>query len=121
MHVRARLEGHDVVIEVHNQGEPIPADRLDKVFAPFWRRTASREGLGLGLYICSQIARSHGGHADGRVVGRGGHDVLGAPADPRLSGSPGRGFEGLAARRRPIRPGSTTISHPRFPCQPRAP
>ena len=59
--VRAWLDGPDVLIEVHNAGEPIPADRLGKVFEPFWRRSASREGLGLGLYICSQIARSHGG------------------------------------------------------------
>ena len=59
--VRAWLEGQDVVIEVRNEGDPIPADRLDKVFEPFWRRSASREGLGLGLYICSQIAKSHGG------------------------------------------------------------
>ena len=59
--VRAWLDGADVVIEVHNEGEAIPPDRVDQVFAPFWRRTAAREGLGLGLYICSQIARSHGG------------------------------------------------------------
>ena len=59
--VRAWLDGPDAVIEVHNEGEPIPPDRLDKVFEPFWRRSASREGLGLGLYICSQIAKSHGG------------------------------------------------------------
>ena len=59
--VKAWLEGPDVVIAVHNEGDPIPADRIDKVFAPFWRRTAAREGLGLGLYICAQIARSHGG------------------------------------------------------------
>ena len=61
MRVRASLDGNDVVIEVHNDGEPIPADRIGKVFEPFWRRTAAREGLGLGLYICSQIAKSHGG------------------------------------------------------------
>ncbi len=59
--VHARVEGRDVVVEVQNQGEPIPTDRLGRVFEPFWRRTAAREGLGLGLYICSQIARSHGG------------------------------------------------------------
>ena len=59
--VRARVDGEDVDVEVHNEGEPIPANRLDKAFEPFWRRTASREGLGLGLYICSQIVRSHGG------------------------------------------------------------
>ena len=59
--VSANVAGDDLVIEVWNDGEPIPADRLDMVFAPFWRRSASREGLGLGLYICSQIVRSHGG------------------------------------------------------------
>ena len=57
--VTARLDGDDVVIAVHNEGDPIPADRIGQVFAPFWRRTAAREGLGLGLYICAQIARSH--------------------------------------------------------------
>ncbi len=64
--VRAWLDGQDVVVEVHNDGDPIPADRLGKVFEPFWRRSASREGLGLGLYICSQIAKSHGGHLGAR-------------------------------------------------------
>ena len=57
--VTARLDGDDVVIAVHNEGDPIPPDRIGQVFAPFWRRTAAREGLGLGLYICAQIARSH--------------------------------------------------------------
>jgi len=59
--VSANVAGKDLVIEVWNDGEPIPADRLDMVFAPFWRRTESREGLGLGLYICSQIVKSHRG------------------------------------------------------------
>jgi signal transduction histidine kinase len=59
--VSANVAGNDLVIEVWNDGEPIPANRLDMVFAPFWRRTASREGLGLGLYICSQIVKSHDG------------------------------------------------------------
>ncbi len=57
----ARLAGNDLVIEVHNAGEPISAERIDNVFAPFWRRTAAREGLGLGLYICAQIVKSHRG------------------------------------------------------------
>jgi len=59
--VSAAVEGRELVIDVWNEGEPIPAGRLDMVFAPFWRRTASREGLGLGLYICSQIVKSHRG------------------------------------------------------------
>jgi signal transduction histidine kinase len=59
--ISATVAGDELVIEVWNDGEPIPADRLDMVFAPFWRRTASREGLGLGLYICAQIVKSHRG------------------------------------------------------------
>lgn len=57
----AMVAGNELVIEVWNDGEPIPAGRLDMVFAPFRRRTAAREGLGLGLYICSQIVKSHHG------------------------------------------------------------
>ena len=41
----------------------IPPEALDKICEPFWRHnsTGNREGLGLGLYICSQIVRAHGG------------------------------------------------------------
>jgi signal transduction histidine kinase len=59
--VSAAVDGRELVIDVWNDGEPIPPGRLDMVFAPFWRRSASREGLGLGLYICSQIVKSHHG------------------------------------------------------------
>ena len=64
---QAATVGDDLVIEVWNDGDPIPAERLDKVFAPFWRPTAAREGLGLGLYICAQIVKSHGGSLTARV------------------------------------------------------
>ena len=49
--------------EVWNAGEPIPAESLGKIFEPFWRHSvsASRNGLGLGLHICSQIVRAHAG------------------------------------------------------------
>ena len=48
---------------VANAGEPIPPESIDKLFEPFFRGNirASREGLGLGLYIASQIAEAHGG------------------------------------------------------------
>jgi signal transduction histidine kinase len=61
--VTARTDDHDLILEVWNQGEPIPAENIAKVFEPFWRREASahREGLGLGLHICSQIMRAHSG------------------------------------------------------------
>ena len=61
--VAAWADESDFIFEVWNQGEPIPTDSLDKVFEPFWRNSisGSRQGLGLGLHICSQIVRAHGG------------------------------------------------------------
>jgi signal transduction histidine kinase len=62
--ISAQADETDLVLEVWNAGEPIPVQSIDKIFEPFWRHSvsASRQGLGLGLHICSQIVRAHGGH-----------------------------------------------------------
>ncbi len=51
------------VLSVTNEGRPIPPDTMDRLFQPFSRSAADapKAGLGLGLYIASEIARSHGG------------------------------------------------------------
>ncbi|MCK1288954.1 PAS domain-containing sensor histidine kinase [Bradyrhizobium sp. 44] len=48
---------------VSNAGDAIPPEAMDKLFEPFFRgkARASRQGLGLGLYIASQIAEAHKG------------------------------------------------------------
>jgi signal transduction histidine kinase len=61
--INARNNEQDLVLEVWNSGEPIPEESLSKIFEPFWRHSvsASRNGLGLGLHICAQIASAHHG------------------------------------------------------------
>jgi len=56
----------EVVVEVHNEGAPIPAEARDQIFAPFRRgcSTESVHGLGLGLYIAKRMAEAHGGSVD---------------------------------------------------------
>jgi signal transduction histidine kinase len=63
--IEARATEHAVIVEVTNCGASIPPALLPVIFEPFRRAkddTRSRAGhLGLGLYIASEIARSHGG------------------------------------------------------------
>jgi signal transduction histidine kinase len=61
--IAARLEDQQLLIDVRNAGEPIPAAVLDKLFHPFVRMSTQSQqyGLGLGLYIASEIAKAHGG------------------------------------------------------------
>jgi len=63
--VKAHPEGAEVVVEVINHGEPIPANVLPVIFEPFRRAEQTKKSttgnLGLGLYIAKQIVGSGGG------------------------------------------------------------
>jgi signal transduction histidine kinase len=61
--VTAREENDVFQLTVKNAGPRIPDEIKRQLFKPFWRGSmkVSREGLGLGLFIVSEIARSHGG------------------------------------------------------------
>ncbi|MEO7169268.1 MAG: GAF domain-containing sensor histidine kinase [Pseudomonadota bacterium] len=50
-------------LSVSNAGEEIPAAAIERLFQPFARGAVrpDQAGLGLGLYIASEIARAHGG------------------------------------------------------------
>ena len=55
-------------LTVTNGGAPIPPAAMERLFQPFYRGEvrSSSQGLGLGLYIASQIAEAHGGRLDVR-------------------------------------------------------
>jgi sigma-B regulation protein RsbU (phosphoserine phosphatase) len=61
--VRASTRHGSFELWVANAGEPIPEASMAKLFQPFFRgeARASKQGLGLGLYIASEIAKAHGG------------------------------------------------------------
>jgi PAS domain S-box-containing protein len=84
----------DVVVEVTNEGAPIPAELLPRLFEPFrrgeWVRRGGRDGLGLGLFIARSIVEAHGGRIEARAGEAGGAVfTIRLPRGP-LAGPPGR-------------------------------
>lgn len=63
--VSARAQGSAVVIAVEDEGPGIAPEDRSMIFDPFTRLDAARArdhgGVGLGLYLCRQIAEAHGG------------------------------------------------------------
>jgi signal transduction histidine kinase len=59
----ARGSRDEVRVEVHNSGPPIPERALPTIFDPVLREAQNQKhgGLGLGLYISSQLVIAHGG------------------------------------------------------------
>jgi two-component system sensor histidine kinase QseC len=67
----ARVDGR-VVLEVANDGAPIPEELRERVFEPYYRVPGTApEGGGLGLAIVKEIAERHGATASLRC-GKGG-------------------------------------------------
>ena len=65
--VTARGTENEVVIAVHNDGQPIPKAAIGQLFQAMKRQPAGAEGknhLGLGLFIVDKIVSAHGGKID---------------------------------------------------------
>ena len=61
--ISARMgKDDDVIIQVANDGEPIPASAQEQIFIPFF--TTKQEGSGIGLSLARQIMRQHNGSID---------------------------------------------------------
>jgi len=50
------------IIEVFDDGEPIPQELLDKIFEPFF--STKKEGFGLGLFLVKKIMEAHRGRVE---------------------------------------------------------
>jgi signal transduction histidine kinase len=61
--VNAAIHGTALLLSVKNSGDDIPESILNHLFEPFSRNRSdkNRAGLGLGLYISSEIVKAHGG------------------------------------------------------------
>ena len=51
----------EVVIRIRDNGTGIQPDSMDKIFNPFYTTKPSGTGVGLGLSLCSDVVRQHGG------------------------------------------------------------
>ena len=68
-----------VTLAVQNQGEPIPAELLPRLFEPLVRgprRGSAHSGIGLGLFICAHIVKAHNGSIEVRSSAERGTEFL---------------------------------------------
>ncbi len=59
--VQTRLEANEIFVTVSDNGEGIPAEKLAKIFEPFYTTKGPGHGTGLGLPVCQRIIKQHGG------------------------------------------------------------
>jgi signal transduction histidine kinase len=65
--VGAKADGDGIVVTVADHGRGIPEDKRDQLFQAFARideTSAGREGVGLGLYVVSQLVAAMDGRID---------------------------------------------------------
>lgn len=65
LRVRGAIEDRNVTFTVEDDGTGIPAERLARIFDPFYsRRADNARGTGLGLAICRAIVGRYGGRIE---------------------------------------------------------
>ena len=84
--ITTKLEDNEVIVCVQDFGIGIPGDKADKVFEQFYRVSGNKQhtfpGLGLGLYISSEIVKREGGRMwVNSVEGKGSTFCFALPAD----------------------------------------
>lgn len=77
-------EDRNAAIEVEDTGEGIAPGNLDHIFDPMFTTKRMGTGAGLGLAICNQIVRQHGGNIEVKSqINRGTRFTINIPFDCR--------------------------------------
>ena len=72
-----------VRIQIKDNGGGVPDDVLEKIFNPFFTTKPTGEGTGLGLAMCNDIIRQHGGTIEVEVdQGEGTNMIIDLPLEP---------------------------------------
>jgi signal transduction histidine kinase len=93
LQVRLRQASQALELSVRDHGRGVEPEQLARLAEPFYRpdqaRTRQQGGVGLGLYLCRQVAQSHGGRLDIRRAEPGLEVtvVLPIPADVTATGA----------------------------------
>lgn len=78
------LLGDEIEIRVEDDGCGIPKEDIERIFDPFFTTRPVGEGTGLGLALCYQIVRKHGGETHvASEVGVGSSFRIRLPTSPK--------------------------------------
>jgi signal transduction histidine kinase len=59
--IKCEKNKENITVSVSDEGPGIPEDKIDKIFAEFYRVKTHKDGSGLGLYIAKKIILAHNG------------------------------------------------------------
>ncbi|MDD2759880.1 MAG: ATP-binding protein [Methylomonas sp.] len=84
--LRTRLDDKRICIDVRDNGHGIPEEALQHIFDPFFTTKEVGTGMGLGLTVCLDIVKSHGGQLE--IKSKPGKGTLVSIALPLQYGKP---------------------------------
>ena len=85
MNIKTERMGDQIILTFKDNGTGIPQNVIDKIFNPFFTTKPTDQGTGLGLSLCNDIVRTHGGEMRVfSVEGEGTEMVIDLPEDPAM-------------------------------------